>query len=306
VCHDSPLPANFSGGSRPTANDDKPSPETVAQHYFCRPRSIRACLSRMRGRPASPVLRGDRRGNPPVLPDRSRPPTSRCATPCSPDTSCAPGTGRSRARGLGIADALPAVAHRHGRGARETYPGLDPDRASFTTALQTARDQLVTAQGIDPTAAVDRLGMIGRAVLAPLLPTRRLRYGNRNVKCTTSRYHARDDGRPAHSTNMIAIDIAVHTLPPQPTPSGRPRHPFRHHPPAPSKPNTPPGPTRRQLVTALLRSQLRRARHGFELAEKLRIKQHNMLTQLSEWPRLGLSAAPALAPTPWTPNWPPD
>jgi hypothetical protein len=33
----------------------------------------------------------------------------------------------------------------------ETRPGLDPDRASFTTALQTAHDQLITAQGIDPT-----------------------------------------------------------------------------------------------------------------------------------------------------------
>jgi hypothetical protein len=47
----------------------------------------------------------------------------------------------------------------------ETRPGLDPDRASFTTALQAARDQLITAQGIDPdpTAAggADQLGVIG-------------------------------------------------------------------------------------------------------------------------------------------------
>jgi hypothetical protein len=94
----------------------------------------------------------------------------------------------------------------------ETRPGLDPDRASFTTALLTARDQLITAQGIDPhpatASAVDRLGMIGHAVLASLLPARRLRYSNCNVKCTTSRYHARDDGRPALSTDIIAIDIA--------------------------------------------------------------------------------------------------
>jgi hypothetical protein len=47
----------------------------------------------------------------------------------------------------------------------ETRPGLDPDRASFTTALHTARDQLITAQGIDPdpATAVDRLGAIGHA-----------------------------------------------------------------------------------------------------------------------------------------------
>jgi hypothetical protein len=104
----------------------------------------------------------------------------------------------------------------------ETRPGLDPDRASFTTALLTAHDQLITAQGIDPhpatASAVDRLGMIGHAVLATLLPARRLRYSNRNVKCTTSRYHARDDGRPALSTDIIAIDIAVRTPPLQPIP----------------------------------------------------------------------------------------
>ncbi|HEX8761520.1 MAG TPA: IS4 family transposase [Pseudonocardiaceae bacterium] len=34
----------------------------------------------------------------------------------------------------------------------ESCPGLDPDRASFTTALHAARDQLITAQGIDPTS----------------------------------------------------------------------------------------------------------------------------------------------------------
>ncbi len=171
----------------------------------------------------------------------------------------------------------------------ETRPGLDPDRASFTTALHTARDQLVTAQGIDPdpTTAVDRLGAIGHAVLATLLPARRLRYSNRNVKCTTSRYHARDDGRPTLSSDIIAIDIAVHTPPPHPTPSARPRHPFRHRPPAPSKPNTPPVPTRRQLVTAILLSEPHREWHGCELANKLKVKQHNLLTQLAEWARLG-------------------
>jgi len=173
----------------------------------------------------------------------------------------------------------------------ETLPGLDPDRASFTTALEAARDQLVTAPGIDPdpTTDADRLGTIGYAVLTTLLPARRLRYSNRNVKCSTSRYHARDDGRPALSTNIVAIDIAVHTPPlhPAPTASTEVRHPFRHRPPAPSKPSTPPVPTRRQLVTAILLSQPRRDWHGFELANKLQIKQHNLLTQLAEWTRLG-------------------
>jgi hypothetical protein len=171
----------------------------------------------------------------------------------------------------------------------ETRPGLDPDRASFTTALQTARDQLLTAQGIDPdpVTAPDRFGAIGHAVLATLLPARRLRYSNRNVKCPTSRYHARDDRHPTLPTRIIAIDIAVHTPPLHPTPAAQPRHPFRHRPPAPSKPSTPPVPTRRQLVTAILLSQPRHDWHGCKLAEKLQIKQRNLLTQLAEWARLG-------------------
>ncbi|MCA1709584.1 MAG: IS4 family transposase, partial [Actinobacteria bacterium] len=37
----------------------------------------------------------------------------------------------------------------------ETRPGTDPDRASFTSALQAARDQLTTAQGICPDDPAD-------------------------------------------------------------------------------------------------------------------------------------------------------
>jgi hypothetical protein len=191
----------------------------------------------------------------------------------------------------------------------ETRPGLDPDRASFTTALHAAQEQLITAQGIDPTgndtADGGQLGAIGHAVLATLLPPRRLRYSNRNVKCPTSRYHA----RPALSTGIIAIDIALHTPPLHPTPAAGSRHPFRHRPPAPSKPNTPPVPTRRQLVTAILLSEPRRDWHGWELAKKLKVKQRNLLTQLAEWARLGFirrtGAGTYALDTP-PPNWLPD
>ncbi|MBV8992780.1 MAG: IS4 family transposase [Pseudonocardiales bacterium] len=195
----------------------------------------------------------------------------------------------------------------------ETRPGLDPDRASFTTAIEVARDQLLTTPGIDPdpTTDADQLGAIGHAVLTTLLPARRPRYSNRNVKCPTSRYHARDDGRPALSTNITAIDIAVHTSPlhPAATASTQLRHPFRHRQPAPSKPTTPLVPTRRQLVTAILLSQPRRDWHGFELANKLHIKQHNLRTQLAEWARLGFirrtgTGTYTLDDPP--PNWPPD
>jgi len=163
----------------------------------------------------------------------------------------------------------------------ETRPGTNPDRASFTTALQAARDQLTAAAGVCPdlTEPVDLLGVIGRAVLATPLPARRARYSARKVKCATSRYLNRDDGRPAASTAVTAITIRVHTPPLDLThrrrPTGQPR------------PRAPRPPTRRERVTALLRSDPSRVWTGAELAEKLQVNKHNMLTQLAEWTRLG-------------------
>ncbi len=69
----------------------------------------------------------------------------------------------------------------------ETVPGTDPDRAGFTVALETARDQLINAAGILPDG---RLGRIAQAVLANLLPPRRARIAPRRVKCPISRYAA--------------------------------------------------------------------------------------------------------------------
>jgi len=81
----------------------------------------------------------------------------------------------------------------------ETRPGTDPDRASFTTALEAARDQLTAAAGICPGGAADLTGVIGRAVLATLLPARRPLFSARKVKCATSRYLNHGDQRPAPS-----------------------------------------------------------------------------------------------------------
>jgi hypothetical protein len=64
----------------------------------------------------------------------------------------------------------------------ETHPDIDPDRASFTTALQAARDELAAARGICPDTPVDLPGAIGRAILATLLPPRRTHYSARRVK----------------------------------------------------------------------------------------------------------------------------
>jgi hypothetical protein len=91
----------------------------------------------------------------------------------------------------------------------ETRPGTDPDRASFTSALEAAREELTAARGICPAGPPDLAGVIGRAVLATLLPARRPRFSARKVKCATSRYLNRDDGRPHASTAITAIDITV-------------------------------------------------------------------------------------------------
>src|SRR5262249_25585415 len=95
----------------------------------------------------------------------------------------------------------------------ETRPGTDPDRASFTSAPEAAREELTAARGVCPEGPADLPGVIGRAVPATLLPARRPRYSARKVKCATSRYLNRDDGRPATATAITAIDIPVHTPP---------------------------------------------------------------------------------------------
>ena len=159
----------------------------------------------------------------------------------------------------------------------ETRPGTDPDRASFTAALEAARDQLTAARGICPDGPADLPGAIGRAVLAALLPARRPRYSARKVKCSTSRYLNRDDGRPATSTAVTAIDIVISTPPIDIGPRRGDRSA-----PRPSQPAT-----RRQLVTAIMSTGPRRPWSGAELAAHLQVKPRNLLTQLAEWTRFG-------------------
>ena len=74
----------------------------------------------------------------------------------------------------------------------ESRPGTDPDRASFTTALEAAKNLLVNAVNItaDPT---DLVGRIGHAVLTNLLPPRRPRTAcarsNPRCRATTRKTH---------------------------------------------------------------------------------------------------------------------
>jgi hypothetical protein len=164
----------------------------------------------------------------------------------------------------------------------ETRPGTDPDRASFTTALQTARDCVTAARGIHPDnptdGPADQPGVIGRAVLTTLLPARRRRFSARKVKNATSRYLNRDDGRPAASTRITAFQITLHTPPIDTRP--RPRRAHGHA-------RQPLPPTRRHRVTAIMNTDPGRGWTGQELAARLQVTPRNLLTQLAEWTRLG-------------------
>jgi len=75
--------------------------------------------------------------------------------------------------------------------ATNTIPGVDPDRAGFSTALHAARDQVIHAAGVIADTVIDLVGTIGRLVLDNLMPARRLRVNARTVKRAISKYNAR-------------------------------------------------------------------------------------------------------------------
>jgi len=106
--------------------------------------------------------------------------------------------------------------------ATNAVPGLDADRASFTIALTTARDTVIT--GAPPQAHPGRgwhglAGRIGEHLLANLLPPRRLRTGPRTVKRAMSKFQARatkphGPTQPAHVTiHIINADDWLTTKP---------------------------------------------------------------------------------------------
>jgi Insertion element 4 transposase N-terminal/Transposase DDE domain len=166
--------------------------------------------------------------------------------------------------------------------------GADPDRASFTSALQAARDQVTAARGVAGTSDPGDIGRIGRAVLADLLPARRPRYSARKVKCSTSRYHVRDQergqDRPCRSVTITKVQITI-VVPPPDRPAARPRRTGQPPPPSPRQPRPD---TRRDQVSRIMGARPGTDWAGRELADLLGIKPRNMLTQLAEWSRLGL------------------
>jgi len=101
--------------------------------------------------------------------------------------------------------------------ATSTQAGIDPDRASFTIALHTARDQLIQAAGVIQETVIDLVAKIGRAVLN-LLPDRRLRVAPRIVKRAISKYNARGPNITRTSYKAtLSIDILC---PPTPLTTG--------------------------------------------------------------------------------------
>jgi hypothetical protein len=151
--------------------------------------------------------------------------------------------------------------------ATATRPGTDPDRASFTTALQTATDQLTSAQAITGGP-----GAIGPAILATLLPPRRPRYSARTVKCPRSRYAQTDAQRPSLPATITAVTITIHA--PQPR-----QAPRRRNQPSPG--------SHRQQVITLLNTTPGQPWTGRDLAARLGLDHYNLLRQLSSWTRAG-------------------
>ncbi|MFC4507212.1 MULTISPECIES: IS4 family transposase [Streptomyces] len=100
----------------------------------------------------------------------------------------------------------------------ETLPGTDPDRASFTVALETAKDQLIAAADVLPDTGP---GRITSALLHNLLPPRRARVNPRRVKCPISRYAAPpDQAQVLGASRITSINVTVHPAA-GPGPDGR-------------------------------------------------------------------------------------
>ncbi|MEU6971910.1 hypothetical protein AB0A71_30070 [Kitasatospora aureofaciens] len=91
--------------------------------------------------------------------------------------------------------------------ATETRPHVDPDRASFTIALNTARDLVIQAAGVIADTVIDLVGTIGRRVLADLMPDRRIRTRPRVVKRAISEYNAKDTVDRTSYKATISINI---------------------------------------------------------------------------------------------------
>lgn len=81
------------------------------------------------------------------------------------------------------------------------------DRAGFSIALNTARDQVIQATGIIADTTIDLIGKIGQAVLDHLLPARRRRTSPRVVKRAISKHRAK--GPVDRNSYNITVDVTI-------------------------------------------------------------------------------------------------
>lgn len=89
-------------------------------------------------------------------------------------------------------------------------PDLDPDRGSFSVALNAARDQLALAAGVVTDTVVDLVGVIGQNLLAHLMPARRTRTNPRVVKRAISKFVASTKkGRHRGPSRKATINIDI-------------------------------------------------------------------------------------------------
>jgi hypothetical protein len=92
--------------------------------------------------------------------------------------------------------------------------GIDPDRGSFTVALEAAREQVTQAAARIAETTIDLIGAIGRRVLADLLPDRRLRVSPRIVKRANSKFQAKGTNINRRSYKAtLSINILVPASP---------------------------------------------------------------------------------------------
>lgn len=178
-------------------------------------------------------------------------------------------------------------------------PDTDPDRMSFTVALESARNQVTTASGIDgceidPTAP----GTIGGAVLAARLPPRRPRLSIRKVKCSTSRYAGKTDSdRAMTSTNVVRLAIDIYdghvAFPSAPT-----------YTPVQEERLTASRSRRKEQVIQLLQSMPARSWTAREIAHSLGLPKHSVIAgQLCQWALSGVLERTAPGAYILTPAW---
>jgi len=163
----------------------------------------------------------------------------------------------------------------------ESVPGTDPDRAAFTVALETARDQVIAADGILPGTEPARIGRIGVAILENLLPARRPRTAPRKVKCPISRYANPPDQLHLPGTARITgIGITICQAPAL-APDGR-----------------------RDRTLQLMRTDPYRSWHASEIAKGLALPHHRGLTaELGRWMKEGMLHKTAPATFVLHPDW---